>query len=162
MRLSFADYTSRYLLPRTQGVSPIISAIVIGFIAGMVGSYLLANRRWAQLLALVSVAGIFFCLRRAVGLLLNENKSHPTSSAPAKKNVLSVESEWHYQPKETFRKRPIIDNADAAPSGLQRPMHLVVKENDVWCENSSESPPHPLVVLAPRGKVREVVTYSLH
>jgi fucose permease len=92
MKLSFAHYISAALVSRKRGASHIISAVVIGFFAGMVGSYLLANTLWTLVLALASVAGIFLCLGGAASNLLNRNKSHPVSGAPVKKKVLGIRS----------------------------------------------------------------------
>ena len=111
MKISFPNHSSGALLTKKRGASRIIWSVVIVFFIGVGGSYLLQNNPRASVITLFSIVAIVVCLGGAVGTLtlLGWSKVDGARSAPAKKNVPRITSEWHYRPRKAIRAHPAVD-----------------------------------------------------
>ncbi len=75
MKISFPKYGPGELLIEERGARCIISSVIIGFFAGLCGSYLLQNKFWLLTIALIGIAGILLCLGGAAGIFLKPRAS---------------------------------------------------------------------------------------
>ena len=81
MKISFPKYGTGELLIEERGARCIISSVIIGFFAGLCGSYLLQNKFWLLTIALIGIAGILLCLGGAAGIFLNYSRVDGAASA---------------------------------------------------------------------------------
>src|SRR5437870_11085469 len=85
MKISFPKYGPGELLIEERGARCIISSVIIGFFAGLCGSYLLQNKFWLLTIALIGIGGILLCLGGAAGIFLNYSRVDGAPSANIRK-----------------------------------------------------------------------------
>jgi hypothetical protein len=69
MKISFPKYGPGELLIEERGARCIICSVIIGFFAGLCGSYLLQDKFWLLAIALIGIAAILLCLGGAAGIV---------------------------------------------------------------------------------------------
>jgi hypothetical protein len=74
MKISFPKYGPGELLIKKLGAPSIIWSMMIGFFAGLCGSYLLKNHFWLLMIAVLSAVSILLCLGAAMVIFLNLRK----------------------------------------------------------------------------------------
>ncbi len=122
MKISFPKYGPGELLINERGARCIISSVIIGFFAGLCGSYLLQNKFWLLTIALVGIAGIVLCLA--------------TPSAHINENVPRITSQWDYRPKKPVRAPAVFDGSGAEASEVMSPDPFGTN-NNVWFSGDS-------------------------
>src|SRR5436309_13489646 len=139
MKISLPNHSSGVLLTKKQGLLCIISSAVIGFFFGVGGSYVLQDNSRASVITLLSIVGILVCLGGAVGTLtlLSWSKIDEVRSAPAKKNVPRIISEWHYRPREASRRFAVMESTSAESCDVLSPEPFVANNNNVWWNKNS-------------------------
>src|SRR6266566_876849 len=142
MKLSFPDRFSVGVLTRQQVESSISWLVVIGFLVGVGGSYLLGNHVISLIIVVLGIAGILVGV--AILTLLNGSKVDRTRSVPLERKVRPrIISEWRYRPKETFRTRIAASKPNAETSDLLSPNPFVAKRNNSAWSNDDSLPSHP-------------------
>ena len=136
MKISFPKYGPGELLINERGARCIISSVIIGFFAGLCGSYLLQNKFWLLTIALVGIAGIVLCLGVAAGIFLNWNKVDGAPSANIKENVPRITSQWDYRSQKPIRSPAVFDSPGAETSEVLSPDPFVI-DNSFWCNDGS-------------------------
>jgi uncharacterized membrane protein YeaQ/YmgE (transglycosylase-associated protein family) len=93
MKISFPR--SLDALPtKKQGASYIFSSIIVGFLAGFGGSYLLENNSRSLTMTVLGIAGILLCLGGAVSALVTRSNFDEARRAPETFRRTPVESFW--------------------------------------------------------------------
>src|SRR2546430_15308502 len=106
MKISFPKYGPGELLIEERGARCIISSVIIGFFAGLCGSYLLQNKFWLLTIALIGISCILLFLGGAAGIFLNHclvygtPSAYTAPSANIRQNVPRIISQWDYQVKK--------------------------------------------------------------
>src|SRR5207247_11371447 len=93
MKISFPSSLDA-LLTKKQGASYIISSIIVGFLAGFCGSYLLANNSRSLTIIVLGLAGILLFLGGAVSALVTRSTFDAQGRAPRKHYVPQLTSAW--------------------------------------------------------------------
>jgi|SRR6266487_3448561 len=144
MKISFPKYGPGELLIKERGARCIISSVIIGFFAGLCGSYLLQNKFWLLTIALIGIAGILLCLGGAAGIFLNYSKVDEASSANSapsaniRQDAPRITSQWDYRVKKPIRAHA-ADSPSEEISEILSPDAFGI-DNNVWCnDNSLES-----------------------
>jgi hypothetical protein len=154
MKISFPKYGPGELLIQERGARCIISSMIIGFFAGLCGSYLLQNKFWLLTIALIGIAGILLCLGGAAGIFLNYSRvdgAASASSAPSaniRQNVPRITSQWDYRAKKRIRAHAAADIPSAETSEVLSPDPFVA-DNNVWCNDGSLECPTPTFINSP-------------
>jgi hypothetical protein len=147
MKIFFANYRSGAWLTKKRSAPRIIWSMIIGSFAGVGGSYLLANHFVSLAIIVLGIGGILVGV--ATVTLLNWSKVDWTHSAPLKKKVPRITSEWRYRPKEATRAYAAVDSAGAATSKVLAPEHFAIN-NNVWLNNEAlEYAAHTFMNLDP-------------
>ena len=141
MKISFPKYGPGELLIEERGARCIISSVIIGFFAGLCGSYLLQNKFWLLTIALIGIAGILLCLGGAAGIFLNYDKvdeapgANRAPSANISQNVPRITLQWDYRAKKPIRPYAAGDNPNTETSdGLSSdPFGM---DDNVWCNDN--------------------------
>ena len=136
MKISFPKYVPGELLIKERGARCIISSVIIGFFAGLCGSYLLQNKFWLLTIALVGIAGILLWLGGAAGIFLNYSRVDGAPSAHIRQNVPRITSQWDYLPKRPIRAHAAADSPCAEISEVLSPYAFGI-DNNVWCNDNS-------------------------
>ena len=142
MKISFPKYGPGELLIEERGARCIISSMIIGFFAGLCGSYLLQNKFWLLTIALIGIAGILLCLGGAAGIFLNYSRvdraasANGAPSADIRQNVPRITSQWDYRAKKRIRAHAAADIPGAETSDVQS-SDLFVTNDNVWCNDNS-------------------------
>jgi hypothetical protein len=121
MKIWFPNCSLGALLTKKQHASCIISSVLIGFFAGLCGSYLLENHFWLLTIAVLGIAGILLCLGGAVGIFLNWSKVDGAPSASIKENVPRIVSQSDYRPRKAIRAPAVLDSPSAETSAVLSP-----------------------------------------
>ncbi len=145
MKLSFPDRFSVGVLTRQQVESSISWLVVIGFLVGVGGSYLLGNHVISLAIIVLGIGGILVGV--AILTLLNWSKIGRRHIVSLKKKLPRITSEWRYRPKETFRTRIAASKPNAETSDLLSPNPFVAKRNNSAWSNDDSLPSHPLVTF---------------
>jgi hypothetical protein len=158
MKISFPKYGPGELLIKERGARCIISSVIIGFFAGLCGSYLLQNKLWLLTIAVLGIAGILLCLGGAAGIFLNRSKvdeapaSNSVLSADIRQDVPRITLQWDYRSKKPIRAYAAADSPSAEIFGVLSPTALGI-DNNVWCnDNSLESAATASVNPRPEGE----------
>jgi hypothetical protein len=139
MKISFPKYGPSEFLTRKQGAALIISFVAIVFFGGVCGSYLLANRLWLLMIAMLGVAGILLFLGAAAAIFLKQNKIAEAPSAPIEENVSEPMAQWDYRPRKPIRARAILDSPSAETSDDLSSDSFGISDNAWFNDNSLES-----------------------
>jgi len=152
MKIWFPNCSLGALLRKKQHASCIISSVLIGFFAGLCGSYLLENHFWLLTIAGLGIASILLCLGGAVGIFLNLSKVDGTPSASIEENVPRITSQWDYRPRKATRAPAVFDSPGAETYEVLSPDPCVIN-NDVWCNDDSlECAARAFIRLRPDGE----------
>ena len=125
MKISFPSSLDA-LLTKKQGALYIISSIIVGFLAGFGGSYLLANNSRSLTIIVLGLAGILLCLGGAVSALVTRSNFDEARRAPRKKNVPQITSAWDYRPRQAIRRYAATDIARAETSDALSPTPFAI------------------------------------
>ena len=116
MKISFPKYGPRELLTQKHGATRIIAFVAIVVLAGLCGSYLLANKSWLLTIAVLGIACILLCLGVIVAIFLNQSEVNETPSAPIEENVPRLTPQWDYRPTKAIRARATLDSPSTETS----------------------------------------------
>ena len=130
MKISFPKYGPGELLIEERGARCIISSVIIGFFAGLCGSYLLQNKFWLLTIALISVAAILLCLGGAAGIVLNHGRVD-RASANISQNVPRITLQWDYRAQKPIRPYAAADSPSGEISEVLSPAAFGINDN-VW------------------------------
>jgi hypothetical protein len=142
MKISFPKYGPGELLIKKLGAPSIIWSMMIGFFAGLCGSYLLKNHFWLLMIAVLSAVSILLCLGAAMVIFLNLRKvdGAPTAieapSASIKESVPRITSQWDYRPRKAILASPVFDSTGAETSEVLSSDSFGIN-NNVWCNDNS-------------------------
>src|SRR5436190_7978435 len=142
MKISFPKYGPGELLIEERGARCIISSVIIGFFAGLCGSYLLQNKFWLLTIALIGIAGILLCLGGAAGIFLNYSRvdgaasAYSAPSANIRQDVPRIISQWDYRVKKPIRPYAAGDSPSGETCDGLSPDPFVINDN-VWCSDGS-------------------------
>jgi hypothetical protein len=142
MKISFPKYGRGELLIKKLDAPSIIWSMMIGFFAGLCGSYLLKNHFWLLMIAVLSIVGILLCLGVAAGIFLNWRKvagAPSTKEAPSvsiNENGPRITPQWDYRPRKAIRVRAVLDRASAETSDVFSPEPFMTNNNVSFNENS--------------------------
>src|SRR5438876_12435414 len=115
MKISFPSSLDA-LLTKKQGALYIVSSIIVGFLAGFGGSYLLANNCRSLTIIVLGLAGILLCLGGAGSALVTRSNFDEARRAPRKKNVQQITSTWDYTPRQAVRRSAATGIENSATS----------------------------------------------
>src|SRR5437667_1818885 len=118
MKISFPSSLDA-LLTKKQGALYIVSSIIVGFLAGFGGSYLLANNSRSLTIIVLGLAG-------AVSALVTRSNFDEARRAPRKKNVPQITSAWDYRPRQAIRRYAATDIARAETSDALSPTPFAI------------------------------------
>ncbi len=123
-------------------MQPVISSTIIGFFAGLCGSYFLENNVWLLAIVLLGIAGILLCLGGAGSALLGWREAEETRSTRIRKYAPQITSGWDYRPRKAIRRYPTVASAGTETSEVLSPDPFAIN-NNVWLSNDSlEYAPH--------------------
>ena len=149
MKIPVPNYSSGDLLTRKQGTSFIISSIIIGFFAGVGGSYFLENNFGLLTIAVLGIAGILLCHGGAGRPLLSWSKVERARSAPIGKNAPQTTSGWNYRPRKAIRRSAAVDTAGAETSEVLGPDPFAINNNGRFNDDSLQRTAHTFINLNP-------------
>ena len=162
MKISFPKYGPGELLIEERGARCIISSVIIGFFAGLCGSYLLQNKFWLLTIALIGIAGILLCLGGAAGIFLNYSKvdeAPGATSAPSaniSQNVPRITLQWDYRVKKPIRPYAAGDSLSGEISEVLSPAAFGINDN-VWFNDGSLECAAPTFINGP-AEAEEPIT----
>jgi hypothetical protein len=165
MKISFPKYGPGELLIKERGARCIISSMIIGFFAGLCGSYLLQNKFWLLTIALIGIAGILLCLGGAAGIFLNYNRvdgaasANSAPSANIRQNVPRITSQWDYRVKKPIRAHAAADIPYTETSEVLSSDSFGIN-NNVWLNDNSLEGVAPTFINGP-AKAEEPITKAL-
>jgi hypothetical protein len=148
MKILFPKYGPVERLIQKQSVGRIISFAAIIFLAGVCGSYLLANMLWLLTIALLGIAGILFCLGVAVAIFLNQGEVNKAPSAPIEENTSEPIAQWDYRPSKPIRAAAVLDSLSVETSD-DLSSDLFEINNNVWLNDNSLAGAPPTLIDAP-------------
>ena len=131
MKIWFPEYGPGELLIKKLGVPCIVWSMIIGFFAGLCGSYLLKNNFWLLVIAVLGIAGMLLYLGGAGSALLRWRQVEETRSTPIRERAPQIKSGWDYRPRKAIRPYAGADSAGAEPSEVLGPESFAIN-NDVW------------------------------
>ena len=103
--------------------------MIIGFFAGLCGSYLLENNFWWLMIAVLGIAGILLCLGGAGIALLGRPKTEGARSTRIKKNAPQIKSGWDYRASKAIRPHGDASGAEAETSKVSSPERFAINNN---------------------------------
>jgi len=136
MKIWFPKYGPGDLLIKELDAPCIIWSMMIGFFAGVCGSYLLKNHLWLLTIAVLGIASILLCLGGAVDIFLNTNRVDRAPSANIRENVPRITSQWDYRVKKPIRAPAAADIPSAETSEVLSSDSFGIN-NNVWCNDNS-------------------------
>jgi len=139
MKLSFPDRISVGVSTTKQVESYISWLLVIVFVVGVGGSYLLGNRLISLAVIVLGIAGV------AILTLVNWSKVDRTHSLPIKKKVPRIASDWHYRPKQAIRGYAAPDSPSAETSDVLSSERFETAHNIWFNDDSLECTAHTFV-----------------
>jgi hypothetical protein len=139
MKISFPKYGIDELLTQKRLATCIISFVALAVFAGALGSYLLGNKFWLLMIAVLGIAGILLCLGAAAAISLSQRKVDEARSAPIEENMPRITSQWDYRPRKPIRARGVLDRPGTKTSDDLSSDVFVTNDNVRWNEDSDES-----------------------
>jgi uncharacterized membrane protein YeaQ/YmgE (transglycosylase-associated protein family) len=142
MKISFPKYGPGELLITKLDAPSIIWSMMIGFFAGLCGSYLLKNHFWLLMTAVLGVVSILLCLGAAAGIFLNWSNvagapsAKEAPSVSINENVPRLTPQWDYRPRKPIRACGALDSPSTKTSDDLSP-DLFVTNDTVWCNDNS-------------------------
>ncbi len=107
--------------------------MMIGFFAGVAGTYLLEHHFWLSMIAVLGIASILVCLGGAVGIFLNRSTVGEPPTATIRENAPRSRStsQWDYRPRKAIRAFAIMDDPGAETYEVLSPDPFAMNDN-VW------------------------------
>lgn len=136
MKISFPKYGPDELLIKKLDAPSIIWSMMIGFFAGLYGSYLLKNHFWLLMIAVLSGVSILLFLGAAVASFLNWRKVDEAPSASIQENGPRIASQWDYRPRKAIRADAVFDSPSAESPEVPSPDAFGI-HNNAWFNNDS-------------------------
>ena len=152
MKISFPKYLPGELLIKKRDALSIISSMIIGFLAGLCGSYLLKNHFWLLTIAVLGIVSILLCVGGAVDLVLSRSTADEPPTATIRENMPRITSQWDYQTRKTSRSHAVIDNPSAETCDPPSPDSFVINDNVWFNDNSLEGVAPTFVDRQPDGE----------
>jgi hypothetical protein len=138
MKISFPKYGIDELLTQKRLAICIISFVALAVFAGALGSYLLGNKFWLLMIAVLGIAGILLWLGAAAVISLSQSKVDEAPSAPIEENAPRITSQWDYRPRKPIRARPALDRPGTKASDDLSSDIFVTNDNVLWNDDSYE------------------------
>ena len=148
MKISFPKYGIDELLTQRRLAICIISFVALAVFASALGSYLLGNKFWLLMIAVLGIAGILLCLGAAAATRPNSKEINEAPSLPIEENAPQITSQWDYRPREARRARAALDAPSTETSDLRSPDPFVA-DNNVWCNDGSDEGATPAFISDP-------------
>jgi hypothetical protein len=159
MKISFPKYGIDELLTQKRLATCIISFVALAVFAGALGSYLLGNKFWLLMIAVLGIAGILLCLGAAAAISLKQSKVDEAPSAPIEEYVPRITSQWDYRPRKPIRARGVLNGPSTETSdGLSSDSFGI--NNNVWCNDNSLEGAAPTFINDP-PEAEEPITKAL-
>jgi hypothetical protein len=136
MKISFPKYGPDELLIKKLDAPSIIWSMMIGFFAGLCGSYLLKNHFWLLMIAMLSVVSILLFLGAVVASFLNWRKVDEAPSASIRENGPRIVSQWDYRARKAIRADAVFDSPSAEAPEVLSPDAFGIN-NNAWFNNDS-------------------------
>jgi len=156
MKIWFPKYGLGELLIKKRDALSIISSMIIGFLAGLCGSYLLKNHFWLLTIAVLGIVSVLLCVGGAVDIVLSRSTADEPPTATIRENVPRITSQWDYQTRKTSRSHAVIDSPGAETCDPPSPDSFVINDN-VWFNDGSLECAAPTFVNRPPD-AEELVT----
>jgi hypothetical protein len=137
MKISFPKYDIDELLTQKRLATCIISFVTLAVFAGALGSYLLGNKLWLLMIAVLGIAGILLCFGAAAAISLNQSKVDEAPSAPIEENMPRLTHQWDYRPRKPIRARRVLDSPGTKTSD-DLSSDVFVTNDNVWCSDDSD------------------------
>jgi hypothetical protein len=152
MKISFPKYGIGELLTQKRLATCIISFVALAVFAGACGSYLLGNKLWLLMIAVLGIAGILLCLGGVVVISPNKSEVNEAPSAPIEENVPRLTPQWDYRPRKAIRASAVFDSQGAETSEVLSSDSFGIN-NNVWCnDNSPEGAAAAFISPQPDGE----------
>ena len=148
MKISFPKYGIDELLTQKRLATCIISFVAIVFVAGVFGSYLLGNKFWLLMIAVLGIAGILLWLGAAAVISLSQSKVDEAPSAPIEENMPRLTHQWNYRPRKPIRARGVLDRPGTKTSE-DLSSDVFVTNDNVWCNDNSDEGATPTFINDP-------------
>jgi hypothetical protein len=159
MKISFPKYGIDELLTQKRLATCIISFVALAVFAGALGSYLLGNKFWLLMIAVLGIAGILLLLGARAAIFLNKNEVNETPSAPIEENVPRLTSQWDYRPRKARRARAAFESPSTETSDDLSSDVFVTKDNVWFNDNTVEGAPPTFIDDPPEAE--EPITKAL-
>jgi hypothetical protein len=156
MKIWFPKYGPGELLIKKRDALSIISSLIIGFLAGLCGSYLLKNHFWLLTIAVFGIVSILLCVGGAVDIVLSRSTADEPPTATIRENVPQLTSQWAYQTRKTIRSPAVIDSPSAETCDVLTPDPFAMNDNVWFNDNSLKGVAPAFVDRQPDGE--ELVT----
>ncbi len=141
MRIYFPKYSLGAFLTAKRDARWIVAFIIICFLAGVCGSFLLGNHFGLLAIMVLGILGIL--LGGMAYAMHNSKEVAETSPAPIKKSAPRTTSGWDYRPRKATRRYTPIDPAAAETAEVMGPS--AKNENDYVWFNALECSANTLV-----------------
>jgi hypothetical protein len=148
MKISFPKYGIDELLTQKRLATCIISFVALAVFAGALGSYLLGNKFWLLMIAVLGIAGILLCLGAAAAISLSQSKVDEAPSAPIEENMPRLTHQWNYRPRKPIRARGVLDRPSTKTSD-DLSSDVFVTNDNVWCNDDSDEGATPTFINDP-------------
>jgi hypothetical protein len=148
MKISFPKYGIDELLTQKRLATCIISFVALAVFAGALGSYLLGNKFWLLMIAVLGIAGILLCLGAAAAISLSQSKVDEAPSAPIEENMPRLTHQWNYRPRKPIRARGVLDRPGTKTSE-DLSSDVFVTNDNVWCNDDSDEGATPTFINDP-------------
>ena len=148
MKISFPKYGIDELLTQKRLATCIISFVAIVFVAGVFGSYLLGNKFWLLMIAVLGIAGFLLCLGAAAAISLSQSKVDEAPSAPIEEYAPRLTHQWDYRPRKPIRARGVLESPGTKTSD-DLSSDVFVTNDNVWCNDDSDEGATPTFVNDP-------------
>jgi hypothetical protein len=148
MKISFPKYGIDELLTQKRLATCIISFVALAVFAGALGSYLLGNKFWLLMIAVLGIAGILLCLGAAAAISLSQSKVDEAPSAPLEENAPRITSQWDYRPRKPIRARGVLESPGTKTSD-DLSSDVFVTNDNVWCNDDSDEGATPTFINDP-------------
>jgi hypothetical protein len=158
MKISFPKYGIDELLTQKRLATCIIWFVAFAVFAGALGSYLLGNKFWLLMIAVLGIAGILLCLGTAA-ISLRQSKVDEAPSALFEENAPRITPQWDYRPSKPIRARGVLDSPGTKTSD-DLSSDVFVTNDDIWCNDDSDEGATPTFINDP-PHAEEPMTKSL-
>ena len=148
MKISFPKYGIDELLTQKRLATCIISFVALAVFAGALGSYLLGNKFWLLMIAVLGIAGILLCLGAAAAISLSQSKANETPSAPIEENAPRITPQWDYRPRKPIRARGFLGRPGTKTSD-DLSSDVFVTNGSVWSNDDSDEGATPTFINDP-------------